>query len=325
MNRRAVMALIGGAAAWPLAARAQPVPIVGLLSIGASPTEPANFGPFLRQMGELGYVDGQNVIFDRRFAAGDDTLIGRFAADLVRRPVDMIVTTGTRELIAAKQATTSIPIVTFTTPDPVGMGLAESLAHPGGNVTGLTTMDIELYGKRIELLKEAVPNLQRAGVLVSGRQPQYKVGSSWARNFESEARSLGITLDIVEVDETNLDRTLAMLVERHAQGLVITADGVFVAQGKALAEGAIRHRLPSMFVFRQQVEAGGLLGYAAKVADLSRRAAFFVDRILKGARPADLPIEQPTKFELLINLKTAKALGLDVPPILIARADEVIE
>jgi putative ABC transport system substrate-binding protein len=276
-------------------------------------------------MRELGYVDGQNVVFDRRFAAGDDTLIGGFVADLVRRPVDIIVATGTREVIAAKQATSSIPIVTFIHPDPVGMGLAESLARPGGNVTGLTTMDVELYGKRVELLKQAVPTLKRAGVLVSGRQPFYKLDSSWAHKFQTDATSLGIAFDIVEVDENNLDSALATLVNRRAQGLVVTSDGVFVAQGKALAEGAIKHRLPSIFVFRQQVRAGGLLAYAASVADLSRRAAFFVDRILKGVKPADLPIEQPTKFELVINLKTAKALGLEIPPTLLATADEVIE
>jgi putative ABC transport system substrate-binding protein len=276
-------------------------------------------------MRELGYVDGQNVVFDRRFAAGDDTVIGGFVADLVRRPVNIIVATGTREVIAAKQATSSIPIVTFIHPDPVGMGLAESLARPGGNVTGLTTMDVELYGKRVELLKQAVPTLKRAGVLVSGRQPFYKLDSSWAHKFQTDATSLGIAFDIVEVDENNLDSALATLVNRRAQGLVVTSDGVFVAQGKALAEGAIKHRLPSIFVFRQQVRAGGLLAYAASVADLSRRAAFFVDRILKGVKPADLPIEQPTKFELVINLKTAKALGLEIPPTLLATADEVIE
>jgi putative tryptophan/tyrosine transport system substrate-binding protein len=205
------------------------------------------------------------------------------------------------------------------------MGMAESLARPGGNVTGFTTMDVELYGKRIEILKQAVPALKRAGVLVSGRQPFYKVGSPWAHNFETAAQSLGIALDIVETDENDFDSALAALVVRGAQGLVVTSDGVYVAQGKALAESAIKHRLPAIFAFRQQVQAGGLLVYAAKVADLSRRAAFVVDRILRGARAADLPIEQPTTFELVINLKTAKALGLEVPPTLLAQADEVIE
>jgi ABC-type uncharacterized transport system substrate-binding protein len=325
MKRREFITLLGGAAIWPVMARAQRVPVVGLVSIGASPAEPVNFRPFLEQMRELGYVDGQNIIFDRRFAAGDDRLIGGFVADLVRRPVDIIVVTGTREAIAAKRATSSIPIITFTHPDPVGMGLAESLARPGGNVTGLTTMDVELYGKRVELLKQAVPTLKRVGVLVSERQPFYKLGSSWAHKFEMDATSLGIALDMVEADENTLDNALATLMNRRVQGLVVTSDGVFVAQGKALAEGAIKHRLPSIFAFRQQVQAGGLLAYAARVADLSRRAAFFVDRVLKGTKPADLPIEQPTEFELVINLKTAKALNVEIPPTLLATADEVIE
>ena len=328
IGRRKLLAALGGAAAWPLAARAQQPakrPIIGLVSIGASPIDPANFRPFLAQMRELGYVDGQNVTFDRRFAAGDDSLINGFVADLVHRPVDVIVVTGTREATAAKQATSSVPIVTLVHPDPIGMGLAESLAHPGGNVTGLTTMDVELYGKRIEILKQAVPTLKRVGVLISPRQPFYKLGSSWAHNLETAAHSLGIALDIVKADESNLDSALAALAVRGAQGLIVTSDGVYVAQGKALAEGAIKYRFPAIFVFRDQVQAGGLLAYAAKVADLSRRGAYFVDRILKGAKPADLPIEQPTMFELIINLKTAKALGLTVPPTLLATADEVIE
>jgi putative ABC transport system substrate-binding protein len=276
-------------------------------------------------MRELGYVDGQNITFDRRFAAGDDTLIGGFVADLVRRPVDIIVVTGTREAIAAKRATSSIPIITFTHPDPVGTGLAESLARPGGNVTGLTTMDVDLYGKRVELLKQAVPTLKRVGVLVSGRQPFYKLGSPWAHKFEMDATSIGVTLDMVEADESTLDNALATLKNRGAQGLVVTSDGVFVAQGKALAKGTIKHRLPSIFAFRQQVQAGGLMAYAAKVSDLSRRAAFFVDRVLKGTKAADLPIEQPTEFELVINLKTAKVLDVEIPPTLLATANEVIE
>jgi putative ABC transport system substrate-binding protein len=329
IRRREFITLIGGAAAgWPLGARAQPVrtaPIVGLVSIGASPNDPANLRPFLEQMRELGYVDGQNIVFDRRFAAGDDGLIEGFVADLVRRPVDIIVATGTREVTAAKQATSSVPIVTFITPDPIGMGFAQSLARPGGNVTGLTTMDVEIYGKRAELLKQAVPNLKRVGVLISGRQPLYMRGSPWAQNFEAAARSLGVELDIVEADENNLDSAIAALAKNGAHGLVVTSDGVYVAHGKPLAESAIKHRLPGIFAFREQVRAGGLLAYTAKVEDLSRRAAFFVDRIVRGERPADLPIERPTKFELVINLKTAKSFGLEMPPTLLALADEVFE
>src|SRR5262249_24608022 len=230
IGRRKFLATLGVAAAWPVAARAQEPgrgAIIGLVSVGASPTDPANFRPFLAQMRELGYVDGQNVTFDRRFAAGDDSLINGFVADLVHRPVDVIVVTGTREATAAKQATSSIPIVTLVHPDPIGMGLAESLAHPGGNVTGLTTMDVELYGKRIEILKQAVPTLKRAGVLISNRQPFYKLGSSWAHNLETAAHSVGITLDIVEADGSNLDSALAVLAVRGAQGLIVTSDGVY--------------------------------------------------------------------------------------------------
>ncbi len=276
LQRREFITLVGGAAvAWPLAARAQQPamrPIIGLVSIGASPTDPANFRPFLEQMRELGYIDGQNVAFDRRFAAGDDGLIEGFVADLVRRPVDIIVATGTREVAAAKQATSSIPIVTFITPDPIGMGFAQSLARPGGNVTGLTTMDVEIYGKRTELLKQAVPNLKRVGVLISGRQLLYVRVSPWAQNFEAAARSLGVELDVVEADENNLDSAIAALAKNGAHGLVVTSDGVYVAHGKPLAESAIKHRLPGIFAYREQVRAGGLLAYAAKVEDLSRRA-----------------------------------------------------
>jgi putative ABC transport system substrate-binding protein len=329
IGRRQFISALGGATiAWPRAARSQQarmLPIIGLVSIGASHTDPANFRPFLEQMGELGYVEEQNIIFDRRFAGGDDSLISGFIADLVRRPVDIIVVTGTRESIAAKQATSSIPIVTIVNPDPIGMGLAQSLAHPGGNVTGLTNMDSEIYGKRLELLNQAAPNLKRSGVLVSGRQPLYRRDSQWAHNFEAAANSLGVTLEFVETDENNLDNAISALAEHGAQGLVVTADGVYVALGKNIAESAIKHRLPAIFPFREQVQAGGLLAYAAKTTDLSRRAAFFVDRILKGAKPADLPIEQPTTFELIINLKTAKMLDLTVPSALLATADEVIE
>ena len=326
MRRRDFIAGFAGvAAAWPLGVPAQRLPIVGLVSIGASSSDPANFRPFLEQMRELGYVDGQNIVFDRRFAAGDDNLIGDFVDDLVRHQVDVIVATGIRETIAAKRATSSIPIVTVVHPDPVGMGLAQSLARPGGNLTGLTTMDIDIYGKRIEILKQAVPNLETAGVLISERQPFYKRGSPWARNFETTARSVGVKLAIVQADESTLDSTLATLAADGVRGLVITSDGVYVAHGKQIAESAIKHGLAAMCPFRQQVQDGGLVAYAAKVADLSRRAAFFVDRILKGDKPATLPIEQPTEFELIINLKTAKALGLEIPPALLARADEVIE
>jgi ABC-type uncharacterized transport system substrate-binding protein len=326
LRRREFIGLLGAAAACPSTAAAQSLqPVIGLVSIGASPTDPANFGPFLQQMAELGYADGRNIKFERRFAAGNDSLIEGFLADLVRRQVDIIVVTGTRETIAAKAATSSIPNVTFLHPDVIGAGLAQSLARPGGNLTGLTTLDTDLYGKRLEILKQAVPNLTKVGVLVSGRQPSYGRGSPWEQAFQAAARSLTIELEIAEADGSNLRSVLDSLAARGQQGLVVTSDGIYVAQAKTLAERAIKNRLPAMFVYRQQVQDGGLMAYAARTPELSRRAALFVDRIIKGAKPADLPIEQPTHFELIINLKTAKVLGLDLPGTLLAQADEVIE
>jgi putative tryptophan/tyrosine transport system substrate-binding protein len=328
VKRRAFISLLGGAAAWPLVAPARQLralPVIGLVSIGASGTDPGLLNPFLEQMARLGYVEGQNVIFDRRFAAGHDERIAGFIADLVRRPVDIIVVTGTRESIAAGEATSSIPIVTIVNPDPVGLGLAHGLARPGGNVTGLTSMDFSLYGKRIEILKQAVPGLTKAGVLMSGGKLSYRRDSLWARSVEADARLLGIELDFVEAGEEQLDRALAALAAGGMQGLVVIADGTYNAQRKMVTETALKHRLPAIFSFRQFADVGGLLVYAARYADLSRRAASFVDRILKGTKPADLPIEQPTEFELIINLRSAKKLGLELPAMLLAQADEVIE
>jgi ABC-type uncharacterized transport system substrate-binding protein len=327
MRRRDFVRVLTGAPVfWAMTGRAQmsqAPPIVGLVSIGASPDDPANFRPFLNQMRELGYVEGRNIIFDRRFTAGNDNIVRGMVADLVQRPVDLIVVTGSREVTAASQATSSIPVVAFIMPDPVAMGLARSLSRPGGNVTGLTTMDVEIYGKRLELLKQAVPALKRVGVLISGRQPLYQRGSGWAASFEAAANALAVEIDIVDADENNLDLALATVAARGAQGIVVTSDGVYVAQGRSIAESAIKYRLPAMFAYKRQVQEGGLISYAATVSDLSRRAAFFVDRILKGARAPDLPIEQPTEFELTINLKTAKLLGLEIPPTLLAQANEV--
>ena len=327
MRRREFM-LIGCAAALPRAARAQqasPLPRVGLVSIGADPGDPVVFGPFLEQLRELGYVEGRNIILERRFAAGRDELIGDFVADLVQRKVDIIVVTGNREGITAKHATSTIPIVTIVSSDPIRTGLAASLAHPGGNVTGLTTMDWGIYGKRIEILKQVVPNLSKAALLLSLGNGTYAPGSPWAHDVETDARSLGVELFIVETDPTSVESAIASAAAAGAQALVGASDGTVVARRREIAESAITYRLPTMFAFRENVVVGGLMMYAARVADLSRRAAFFVDRILKGSKPSDLPIEQPTAFELIINLKTAKILDLTVPPLLLAQADEVIE
>ena len=328
MRRREFTTLIGCAALLPRATRAQQassLPRVGLVSIGADPGDPVVFRPFLEQRRELGYIEGRNISLERRFAAGRDELIGDFVADLVQRKVDVIVVTGDREGLTAKNATSTIPIVTIVATDPIRIGLAASLARPGGNVTGLTTMDRGIYGKRIEILKQVVPHLSKTALLLTLGNGTYTPGSPWAHDVETDARSLGVELFIVETDPTNLEAAIASAAAHGAQALVVASDGTLVARRREIAESAITHRLPTMFAFRENVLAGGLMMYAARVADLSRRAAFFVDRILKGSRPSDLPIEQPITFELIINLKTAKILDLTLPPPLLAQADEVIE
>jgi putative tryptophan/tyrosine transport system substrate-binding protein len=328
MRRRDFITGLSAAVALPVAAFAQQqrtIPRVGLLSIGADPANPVNFLPFLQQFRALGYVEGQNVILERRFAEGQLDLIARFVVDLVDRNVDVIVTTGGREADAARRATSSIPIVTVLHPDLLGAGLAQSLAQPGGNVTGLTVMEPELDGKRIEMLKQAVPGLHKVGLMISRVREDYSQASLRRRASEAVARSLNVSLDFGEFDIDTAATAISDVAARGVQGLVYPADGVSISRRKEIADRAISHKLPTIFALRQNVDAGGFLSYAARLSDLSRRAAFFVDRILKGAKPADLPVEQPTTFELVINMKTAKALGLTVPPTLVAQADEVIE
>jgi putative tryptophan/tyrosine transport system substrate-binding protein len=328
MRRRHLLGLVGGLLMSPLAARAQPsrtIPRVGLVSIGADPGNPVIFLPFLDQLRALGYIEGQNVILERRFAAGRAGLIDGFVADLVNRNVDVIVTTGGREAEAAKRATTSIPIVTVLPPDLIGSGLAQSLARPGGNLTGLTVMEAELDGKRIEMLKQAVPGLHKMGLMISRTRDDYKPESPRRRVSEAVARSLNVSLDWGEFDTETAEIAVGAIAARGVQGLVYPADGVALSRRKEIADRAISLNLPTIFALRQNVDAGGLLSYSARVSDLSRRAAFFVDRILKGAKPADLPIEQPTTFELVINLRTAKALGITFPSTFLAIADEVVE
>lgn len=328
MRRRDFIGVLSGAVALPVAAYAQQqrtIPRVGLLSIGADPANPVNFLPFLQQFRALGYIDGQNVILERRFADGQLDLVAGFITDLVDRNVDVIVTTGGRETEGARRATASIPIVTVLHPDLVGAGLAQSLAKPAGNVTGLTVMEPELDGKRIEILKQAVPDLRKVGLMISRSREDYKENGPRRRASEAVARSLSISLEYGEFDVDTAETAISTIAARGVQGLVYPADGVSISRRKEIADRANRHKLPTIFALRVNVDAGGFLSYEARLSDLSRRAAFFVDRILKGAKPADLPIEQPTTFELVINMKTAKVLELTVPDSLRAVADEVIE
>jgi ABC-type uncharacterized transport system substrate-binding protein len=329
MKRREFITLIGGAATWPLTARAQQpagrVYRVGYLSIGSREQTLHFIKAFEEGLRSLGYRVGENVVIEYRFANGEMERLPANAADLVRLGVDIIVATGINpSAVAAMNATTTIPIVMTTSIDPVGTGLVASLARPGGNVTGLTAdAGGEILGKRFELLKETLPNLSRLGILFN---PDVAATRSRQTAMTETARTLGLTTIPVEargLDE--LEQAFATMVRERAQAFVMQGDSVLFSYRGQIAEMALRNRLPAVSIQRELAEAGFLLTYGADIPDLYRRSAGFVDRIFKGAKPADLPVEQPTKFELVVNLKTAKALGVDVPPTLLARADEVIE
>ena len=330
MKRRAFITLLGGTAAtWPLAVRAQQpagrVYRVGYLSIGSREQTLHFIKAFEEGLRSLGYRVSENVIIEYRFANGEMERLPANAADVVRLGVDIIVATGTNPItVAAMKATTTIPIVMITGLDPVSAGLVASLARPGGNVTGLAVdAGGEILGKRFELLKETLPNLSRLGILFN---PDVALTRSRQTSMGETARALGLTLVPVEARGLDaLEQAFAIMVRERAQALVMQGDSVLFNYRGRIAEMALRNRLPAASIQRELAEAGFLLTYGADIRDLYRRSAIFVDKIFKGAKPADLPVEQPTKFELVINLKTAKALGLDVPPSLLARADEVIE
>ncbi len=326
MQRREFITLVGGTAAtWPLAARAQQpagrIYRVGFLSI--SFREHALYVINVEEgLRSLGYRVGENVVIEYRFANAERERLPALAADLVRLGVDIIVTGTNPNIVAAMKATTTIPIVMIISADPVSTGLVASLARPGGNVTGLAVdTGGEILGKRFELLKETLPNLSRLGILfnpdvASSRNRQTSMGET--------ARALGLTLVPVEArGPDTFEQAFATMVREHAQAFVVLPDSVLFAG--QIAEMGLRNRLPAASVAREFAEAGFLLTYGPDIRDLFRRSTVFVDKIFKGAKPADLPVEQPTKFELVINLKTAKALGIIVPPTLLTRADEVIE
>jgi putative ABC transport system substrate-binding protein len=329
MKRRAFIGLIGGAAAtWPFAARAQQ-PAARVYRVG-HPSIPSREQalPFIKAFEEglrsLGYRIGENVLIEYRFANGEMERLPANAADVVRLGVDIIVATGTNpNTIAAMKATTTIPIVMTSGVDPVSAGLIASLARPGGNVTGLAAdTGGEMNGKRFELLKETPPNLSRLGILFNPdtalRTRQTSMGEA--------ARALGLTLVPVEARGLDaLEQAFAIMVRERAQAFFVQGDAVLFNYRGRIAEMALSNRLPAASYQKEYADAGFLLTYGVNFLDLHRRSAAFVDKIFKGAKPADLPVEQPTKFDLVINLKTAKALGIIVPPTLLARADEVIE
>jgi putative ABC transport system substrate-binding protein len=272
---------------------------------------------------ELGYTEGHNLIVERRYAEGHVERFQEFAAELVRLKVDVIIVVTTPAALAARNATTTIPIVHPAAIDPVGTGLIASLAHPGGNITGLAVLNAETSAKRLELLREVVPRLSQGAVLWNAANPANAL--AW-RETEGAGRALGVTLQSHEVrGPKDFESAFAMIAQQRPDILLVLQDALTLEYRKEIIGFALRTKLPSMFVGKLWVEEGGLMSYGDRLPERYRRAADLVDRILKGAKPADLPVEQPTTFELAVNLKTAKAIGLTLPPAFLARADEVIE
>jgi putative tryptophan/tyrosine transport system substrate-binding protein len=307
----------------PLPAMAQPAGKVFQVGVLSNAVDPAawrvSYKPFIEAMRDLNYVEGRNLVIRPAFADGRAERLAALAADLVRAKVDVIVASASLEVTAARQATGSIPIVMWLVPDPVGSGLVGSLAHPGGNVTGLTSLVPGLTHKYVELLRDALPLAQRFAIV--GGWP-----ADALRQVEAAARSLGLTLSAARVSGPNdFDAALAQRKKAGTAGIIVALDGVTFLHRGLFVRQALKHRLPGIYWAPEYVEEGGLMTYSANTDDLRRRAARYVDKILKGAAPADLPIEQPTTFQLLINLKTARALGLTIPQSLLVRADRVIE
>jgi len=307
----------------PLAANAQSpakVPRLGVLGT-RSPSE-AEEAAFWHAMRELGWVEGQNLAVERRYAEGHYDRLPTFAAELVHLPVDVLLVNGTPETLAAKHATTTIPIIMAGSGDPVGSGIIESLARPGGNITGMSFMETEIIGKRLEFLREALPSITRVAVLTSRNPIEVRM----LRTMEEAAPRLGLTLHIVEArSPDDFDAAFATILTGRAEALHVMSNGPNHSERRRITDFAAQHGLPVTADRRLVTEVGGLMSYQHHLADTSQRIARYVDKILKGAKPADLPVEQPTKFELLINLKTAKALGLPIPPMLLFQADEVIQ
>ena len=325
-KRREFITLLGGTAAWPLAARAQQagkVHRIGVLETISTTLNVANFYALREGLRQLGYAEGQNLVIEYRSADGRDDRFPGLARELLALKVDVIVTRGTPAAKAVKNATSTVPVVMTASGDPVGVGLVTSLARPGGNITGLSAIVGELSPKRLELIREIVPGLARIAVLANTSNDA--VRRDWAR-IETAARSLGVQSQLLDLRESDaLGPTFDDASARRADALVVVIDAITQANQQRIVGLAMKHRLPAIYSSREFVDAGGLISYGVSYPDLYRRAATYVDKILKGTKPADLPVVQPTKFELVINLKTAKALGIEVPPTLLARADEVIE
>ncbi len=328
-RRRFVGGVAGGLLVWPVAARAQQaakVPRIGMLLPGTalSPGQPSPLlDAFRGGLRDLGYVEGQNVIIEYRWSDGRDERFAELANDLVRLNVAVIVTQATPAVQAAKAATGTIPVVMAFAGDPVGIGVAASLARPGANITGLSSLDAALDGKRIELLKEAVPGLKRIAILWSSNDSGMTLAVS---RVEVAARALGLSVESLAVREPDaFPGAFDAARSGQSQAIIVTAQPFIQRHRAQILDLVAKHRMPAMYTLRGFVDAGGLMAYGPSLPDLFRRAAGYVDKILRGAKPADLPIQQPTKFELVINLKAAKALGITIPQSVLLRADDVIQ
>jgi putative tryptophan/tyrosine transport system substrate-binding protein len=322
MRRREFIILLVATAAWPLASHAQPSEKIWRIGFLAHRYE-SFYDALFAGLRELGYVEGQNIIFERRYAEGRVERFKEFAAEMVRLKVDVIIVVTTPAALAARNASTTTPIVHPAAIDPVGTGLIASLAHPGGNITGLAVLNAELSAKRLELLREVVPGLSRPAVLWNAANPAN--GLAW-RDTEGAARSLGISLQSQEVRAPkDFESAFAIMAQQRPDALLVLQDALTLQYRKEIIEFTLRQRVPGMFVGKEWVEEGGLMSYGDVLPERYRRAAQLVDKILKGAKPADLPVDQPTKFELAVNVKTAKAIGLNIPEAFLTRADEVIE
>jgi putative ABC transport system substrate-binding protein len=319
--------LAGGLLAAPFPAHAQPagkVSRIGYLSATSGTSSPHLREAFRQGLRDLGWVEGQTLVIEYRWAEGRFERLPDLAAELVRLKVDLIVAAPASPALAARNATGTIPVVFMGAADPVGIGLVASLARPGGNVTGLSySVGSSIFAKDLELLKEAVPKLRRVAVLSNPASPSQPLAIS---EIKGAARSLGLQLQTLEArGPGEFDGAFAAMARERAGALFVVQDPAFSPHRARLVDLAAKNRLPTMFTQREDAEAGGLMSYGPRLSDLWRRGATYVDKILKGARPADLPVEQPTRFEFVINLKTAKALGLTIPPSLLQRADEVIQ
>ena|SRR5262245_45442317 len=324
MRRREVITLVGGAAAWPLAARAQQsaMPVVGFLNSASPEAFPDRLRAFHRGLKDTGFVEGENVAIVYRWAENQFDRLPELAADLVRRRV-AVIAVNTPAALPAKAATASLPIVFLVSEDPVRAGLVASLARPGGNLTGVNLVSGELTAKRLELMRELVPSVARVAVIVS---PVSLNAETTLRDVESAARAMGMQADIINASTSReIDAAFASFVDRRPDALFVASDPLFTSRRVQLSNSAARHGIPMISSTREIAEAGGLISYGSNVVDASRQVGVYVGRILKGARPEDLPVVQSTKLELVINQQTARILGLTVPDKLLALADEMIE